>query len=72
MPDTQPNFSQERLVPALTAHASTLWGEEKAAQLHDSIAQTARMLHEIAGQCPEGDVEPACYPAAARAEEAAS
>ena len=70
MPDSTPNSSPEDLSRSLTTHAAVLWGEEKAAQLQDSIAQTARMLHDIARQFPAGDTEPACYPAAVRDEEA--
>lgn len=70
MPDPTPYSSPEAIARGLTARAAALWGEARAAQLEDSIATTSRLLHEIAREFPDGYVEPSCYPAAIRNEEA--
>ncbi len=70
MPDPTSYSSPEAIAQGLTARAVSLWGEARAAELQDSISTTSRLLHEIAREFPDGYVEPACYPAAIRNEEA--
>jgi hypothetical protein len=71
MPDMKSDASAEALTQVLAGHAALLWGAEKAANLQESLTQTARMLLDIRQQLPGSDTEPGCYPAAQSSEEAA-
>jgi hypothetical protein len=71
MPDTKPDGSTEALAQVLAGHAALLWGDEKAANLQESLTQTARMLLDIGRRPPGSDTEPGCYPASQSSKEAA-
>ncbi len=64
MPATNPDSSAEDLAQVLAAHAALLWGQQKAADMGQSLTQAARMLLDIGQHPPAPDTEPACYPAA--------
>ena len=46
----------------LVQQARTLWGEQRAAQIQESLEQTARMLAELGRNLPDRNVEPGCHP----------
>ena len=49
-------------VKQLTEQAEALWGERRAAELRQSLEDTARALTELRDDLPIKSVEPGFYP----------
>ncbi len=62
MANNTPNPSAADIAGQLTEQAKALWGERRAAQLQQSLEETARMLLELRHNLPDRDVEPGFYP----------
>ena len=56
------NQTADDIARELVDQATTLWGEERAAQIRASLEQTARMLLELRRNLPDRNVEPGCHP----------
>jgi hypothetical protein len=62
MASKTPNPSAADIAAQLAEQARTLWGEQRAAQLEQTLEQTARMLLELGQSLPDRNVEPGCHP----------
>ena len=62
MASKTPNPSAADIEAQLAEQAKALWGEQRAAQLEQTLEQTARMLLELGQSLPDRNVEPGCHP----------
>ena len=62
MASGNPKPTAEDTARQLREQAEALWGERRAAQLQQSIEDTARNLTELRDNLPAKSVEPGFYP----------
>ena len=61
MVNMKPNDTVDEIARELRAQAVRLWGDQRAAELEDSLQQTAIQLWELGQVTPHRDLEPGFY-----------
>ena len=61
MVNMKPNDSIEEIAVNLRAQAVRLWGEQRAAELEESLQQTASQLWDLGQETLHPDLEPGFY-----------